>query len=84
QESFYGHIKDEMDISQYTTFDGIHQVVSDWTDYYNFVKNRFFVIKSQSWVWIFLSPVAHKTLERYAVVEVRLHKNSYQVISNLS
>ena len=35
QESFYGHMKDEIDISQCTTFEGIHQVISDWVDYYN-------------------------------------------------
>jgi transposase InsO family protein len=35
QESFYGHMKDEIDISRCTTFGEIHQVVSDWTDYYN-------------------------------------------------
>jgi len=35
QESFYGHMKDEIDISQCTTFEEIHQVISDWTDYYN-------------------------------------------------
>lgn len=35
QESFYGHMKDEINISQCTTFEEIHQVISDWTDYYN-------------------------------------------------
>ena len=35
QESFYGHMKDEIDISWCGTFDEIHQVISDWTDYYN-------------------------------------------------
>jgi len=35
QESFYGHMKDEIDISQCITFEEIHQVISDWTDYYN-------------------------------------------------
>ena len=35
QESFYGHMKDEIDISWCTTFEEIHQVISDWTDYYN-------------------------------------------------
>jgi len=36
QESFYGHMKDEIDISQCTTFEEIHQVISDWTNYYNY------------------------------------------------
>ena len=35
QESFYGHMKDEVDISQCFTFDEIYQVISNWTDYYN-------------------------------------------------
>jgi len=35
QESFYGHMKDEIDISWCTNFEEIHQVISDWTDYYN-------------------------------------------------
>lgn len=35
QESFYGHMKDEINISGCTTFEEIHQVISDWTDYYN-------------------------------------------------
>ena len=35
QESFYGHMKDDIDISECKTFDEIHQVISDWADYYN-------------------------------------------------
>ena len=35
QESFYGHMKDEVDISQCLTFDEIYQGISNWTDYYN-------------------------------------------------
>jgi transposase InsO family protein len=35
QESFYGHMKDEIDISQCLTFDDINKVIRDWTDYYN-------------------------------------------------
>jgi putative transposase len=35
QESFYGHMKDEIDISMCKTFREIHKAVSDWTDYYN-------------------------------------------------
>jgi transposase InsO family protein len=39
QESFYGHMKDEIDITSCTTFEDIHAVISDWTDYYN--KERY-------------------------------------------
>lgn len=35
QESFFGHMKDEIDISECTTFEEIFAVISDWTDYYN-------------------------------------------------
>ena len=35
QESFYGHMKDEVDISSCNTFDDIRHVISDWADYYN-------------------------------------------------
>lgn len=35
QESFYGHMKDEVDISHCLTYDEIYQVISNWTDYYN-------------------------------------------------
>ena len=35
QESFFGHMKDEIDISWCTTYDETKQVISDWADYYN-------------------------------------------------
>lgn len=35
QESFYGHMKDEIDISWCMTVDEIKQVIVDWTAYYN-------------------------------------------------
>jgi transposase InsO family protein len=35
QESFFGHMKDEVDISECLTFDEIYQAISDWADYYN-------------------------------------------------
>ena len=35
QESFFGHMKDEIDISQCLTFEEIRNVIADWTDYYN-------------------------------------------------
>ena len=35
QESFFGHMKDEIDISHCSSFHEIHEAVSDWTDYYN-------------------------------------------------
>ena len=35
QESFFGHMKDDIDISWCATFDDVHQVITNWTDYYN-------------------------------------------------
>lgn len=35
QESFYGHMKDEIDIARCASFTEIHQVIRDWTEYYN-------------------------------------------------
>jgi transposase InsO family protein len=35
QESFYGHMKDDIDISQCTTVDETRAVISNWVDYYN-------------------------------------------------
>lgn len=35
QESFFGHMKDEIDISWCETYDEVLHVISDWTDYYN-------------------------------------------------
>ena len=35
QESFFGHMKDEIGISQCYSFEDIHQAISDWADYYN-------------------------------------------------
>jgi transposase InsO family protein len=34
-ESFYGHMKDELDLSGCVCFDDIYEVVSRWMDYYN-------------------------------------------------
>jgi len=35
QESFFGHMKDEIDISNCSTFGEVRRVIADWTDYYN-------------------------------------------------
>ena len=35
QESFFGHMKDEIDISCCGTFKDVRSVIADWTDYYN-------------------------------------------------
>jgi transposase InsO family protein len=35
QESFYGHMKDEIDITRCTTVEEIRKTIADWADYYN-------------------------------------------------
>ena len=35
QESFFGHMKDEIDLSGCTCFEHIHQAIRAWADYYN-------------------------------------------------
>lgn len=35
QESFFGHMKDEIDLSQCTRFREVKRVIDDWMDYYN-------------------------------------------------
>ena len=35
QESFFGHMKDEIDISEMTIFEEIENAINDWIDYYN-------------------------------------------------
>ena len=35
QESFFGHMKDEIDISNCKTFEEVKKTIDDWMDYYN-------------------------------------------------
>lgn len=35
QESFFGHMKDEIDISKCTCFEEVKVIIDDWIDYYN-------------------------------------------------
>ena len=35
QESFFGHMKDEIDLSACKTFDQVKAIIDDWIDYYN-------------------------------------------------
>ena len=35
QESFFGHMKDEIDITNCTTFEEVRSIIDDWIDYYN-------------------------------------------------
>lgn len=35
QESFFGHMKDEIDVSNCTDFSEVKDIIDDWIDYYN-------------------------------------------------
>ena len=35
QESFFGHMKDEIDVSGCKTFEEVKNIIDDWIDYYN-------------------------------------------------
>lgn len=35
QESFFGHMKDEIDLSNCKTFEEVKKIIDDWMDYYN-------------------------------------------------
>jgi len=35
QESFFGHMKDEIDITKCITFEDVKEIIDDWIDYYN-------------------------------------------------
>lgn len=35
QESFFGHMKDEIDVSMCTMFNEVKAIIDDWMDYYN-------------------------------------------------
>ena len=35
QESFFGHMKDELDLTSCETFEQLQALIDDWTDYYN-------------------------------------------------
>lgn len=35
QESFFGHMKDEIDLSKCKNFDDVKVIIDDWIDYYN-------------------------------------------------
>ena len=48
QESFFGHMKDEIDISKCSRFQQVQTAICDWVDYYN--KDRY------QWILAKLSP----------------------------
>lgn len=35
QESFFGHMKDEIDVSKCTKYRQVKEIIDDWINYYN-------------------------------------------------
>ena len=38
QESFFGHMKDEIDLSECTSYEDVFHVIAEWSDYYNYER----------------------------------------------
>lgn len=38
QESFFGHMKDEIDLSKCTSYEDVFHVIAEWADYYNYER----------------------------------------------
>lgn len=45
QESFFGHMKDEIDITNCTSFDEVKAIIDDWIDYYNNERYQWQLVK---------------------------------------
>lgn len=45
QESFFGHMKDEIDISNCKTFNEVKVIIDDWIDYYNYERYQWDLAK---------------------------------------
>jgi len=45
QESFFGHIKDEIDLSGCEPFDQVKSLIDDWIDYYNNDRYQWKLVK---------------------------------------
>lgn len=45
QESFFGHMKDEIDLSNCKTFEEVKKIIDDWMDYYNNERYQWNLVK---------------------------------------
>ena len=70
QESFFGHMKDEIDISWCSTFEEIHSVIADWTDYYNNERYQWDLAK--------LAPVEYYEYLKTGVYPLKIPKSKGQ------
>ena len=70
QESFFGHMKDEIDISWCDSFDDIYSVIADWTDYYNNERYQWDLAK--------LAPVEYYEYLKTGVYPLKIPKGKGQ------
>ena len=70
QESFFGHMKDEIDISWCTTAEDIYMVINDWTDYYNNERYQWDLAK--------LAPVEYYEYLKTGVYPLKIPKSKGQ------
>jgi len=70
QESFFGHMKDELDISWCTTAEDIYMVINDWTDYYNNERYQWDLAK--------LAPVEYYEYLKTGVYPLKIPKSKGQ------
>ena len=67
QESFFGHMKDEIDLSKCKTFDEVKALIDDWMDYYNNERYQWNLAK--------LSPVEYYKYNTTGVYPLEFGKN---------
>lgn len=70
QESFFGHMKDEIDISWCTTAEDIYMVINAWTDYYNNERYQWDLAK--------LAPVEYYEYLKTGVYPLKIPKSKGQ------
>ena len=70
QESFFGHMKDEIDISWCTTAEDIYMIINDWTDYYNNERYQWDLAK--------LAPVEYYEYLKTGVYPLKIPKSKGQ------
>lgn len=74
QESFFGHMKDEIDLSQCKTFEQVKIVIDDWVYYYN--KDRY------QWQLAKLSPNEFYEYIRTGIYPLDIIKNGIERHNN--
>lgn len=68
QESFFGHMKDEIDLSDCTTFMQVKSVIDDWMDYYNNERHQ--------WKLARLSPNEYYQYIRTGIYPLKVNKGA--------